>query len=192
MSSGSASIFILVGRFNCIHTNFALVDELIFGLGIANPTGIGLLIIMVIIFFSSLPIVRRTGHFELFYFAHYLYILYLILLIFHAPEFWKSFLLFGTIWMMEKIYRFVHMFLGKGRTIIEEGIVLPSNVTNLVIKRPPNFHFNAGDWIFINIPRIREAFKKKSINKVNVLICLDPLPPPPNKEKKIRKFFYYS
>ena len=26
--------------------------------------------------------------------------------------------------------------------------------------------------------------KIKSINKVNVLICLDPLPPPPNKEKK--------
>ena len=59
--------------------------------------------------------------------------------------------------MMEKIYRFVHMFLGKGRTIIEEGIVLPSNVTNLVIKRPPNFHFNAGDWIFINIPRISRS-----------------------------------
>ena len=34
--------------------------------------------------------------------------------------------------------------------------------------------------------------KIKSINKVNVLICLDPLPPPPNKEKKIRKFLYYS
>ena len=33
--------------------------------------------------------------------------------------------------------------------------------------------------------QLREAFKKKkSINKVNVLICLDPLPPPPNKEKK--------
>ena len=34
--------------------------------------------------------------------------------------------------------------------------------------------------------------KKKSINKVNVLICLDPLPPPPNKEKKIGNFLYYS
>ena len=30
--------------------------------------------------------------------------------------------------------------------------------------------------------------KKKSINKVNVLICLDPLPPPPNKEKKLENF----
>lgn len=38
--------------------------------------------------------------------------------------------------------------------------------------------------------KIREAFNKKikSINKVNVLICLDPLPPPPNKEKKIGNF----
>ena len=31
--------------------------------------------------------------------------------------------------------------------------------------------------------KLREAFQKKSINKVNVLICLEPLPPPPNKEK---------
>ena len=121
--------------------------------GIANPTGIGLFIIMVIIFFSSLPFVRRRGYFELFFFTHYLYILYLILLILHAPEFWKWFLPVGTLWLGEKIYRILHMFMGKGRTIIEEGAVLPSNVTNLVIKRPPGFNFNPGDWVFVNIPR---------------------------------------
>ena len=54
----------------------------------------------------------------------------------------------------------------------------------------------AGDWHNCNLSnvsqknRLREAFKKiKSINKVNVLICLDPLPPPPNKEKKLGNFF---
>merc|ERR1719474_1416349 len=113
--------------------------------GIANPTGIGLFIIMIIIFCSSLPFVRRRGYFELFFFTHYLYVLYLILLILHAPEFWKWFLPVGTLW------------LGKGRTIIEEGSVLPSNVTNLVIKRPPGFHFNPGDWVFVNIPRISSS-----------------------------------
>ena len=37
-------------------------------------------------------------------------------------------------------------------------------------------------------PILGEAFIKKSIDKVNVLICLDPLPPPHNKEKKLGNF----
>ena len=127
----------------------------LFGLckGIANPTGIGLLVIMIIMFFCSLPVVRRRGHFELFYFTHYLYVVYYILLVLHAPEFWKWFIPIGILWLGEKIYRIIKSFIGKGKTTIEEGAVLPSNVTNLVIKRPSGFDFNAGDWVFVNIPR---------------------------------------
>ena len=127
----------------------------LFGLlgGVANPTGVGLLAIMIIMFICSLPFVRRTGHFEVFYFTHYLYVLYYVLLILHAPEFWKWFLPVGIIWLGERIFRVCHMFAGKGRTVIEEGIVLPSKVTNLVIKRPSGFNFNPGDWVFVNIPR---------------------------------------
>ena len=127
----------------------------LFGLigGCANPTGLGLLIIMICMFVCSLPIIRRTGHFEVFYFTHYLYVFYYILLVLHAPEFWKWFLPVGILWIGERLYRLVHMFLGRGRTVIEEGNVLPSNVTNLVIKRPQNFNFNPGDWVFVNIPR---------------------------------------
>ena len=142
---------------NTLQLNFqALIETDTVSLykGIANPTGIVLLVIMAIIFVTTLPIVRRNSHFELFYFTHYLYIVYLVLLILHAPEFWKSFLFFGLIWLMEKIYRIGQMFIGKGKTTIEEAIVLPSSVTNLVIKRPPNFHFKPGDWIYINIPRL--------------------------------------
>ena len=104
-------------------------------------------------FVCSLPIIRRTGHFEVFYFTHYLYVFYYILLVLHAPEFWKWFLPVGILWIGERLYRLVQMFLGRGRTVIEEGNVLPSNVTNLVIKRPQNFNFNPGDWVFVNIPR---------------------------------------
>ena len=127
----------------------------LFGLmgGIANPAGIGLFLVMIIIFVFSLPFVRRTGHFELFIFTHYLYFVYFILLILHAPEFWKWFCTIGIIFVVEKVYRCIQMFMGSGRTSILEGIVLPSKVTNLVIKRPKGFKFNPGDWVFINIPR---------------------------------------
>ena len=126
----------------------------LFGLmgGIANPAGIGLFLVMIIIFVFSLPFVRRTGHFELFIFTHYLYVVYFILLILHAPEFWKCFLPIGILGFGEKLYRIIQMFIGSGRTSILEGTVLPSKVTNLVIKRPKGFKFNPGDWVFINIP----------------------------------------
>lgn len=43
---------------------------------------------------------------------------------------------------------------GHGKTYISSGILLPSKVTHLVIKRPPNFYFRPGDYVFVNIPAI--------------------------------------
>merc|ERR550539_80472 len=34
------------------------------------------------------------------------------------------------------------------------GVVLPSKVVSLVIRRPPHFTFKPGDYIFVNIPAI--------------------------------------
>ena len=33
-------------------------------------------------------------------------------------------------------------------------MVLPSKVVNLVIKRPPNFNFKPGDYVYLNVPSI--------------------------------------
>ena len=41
-----------------------------------------------------------------------------------------------------------------GKTYISSGILLPSRVTHLVIKRPPHFCFRPGDYVFVNIPSI--------------------------------------
>ena len=127
----------------------------LFGLfgGLANPTGIFLFVIIFIMFSCSLPCVRRRGHFEIFYFSHYLYVLYYLLLILHAPQFWKYFLPVGLIWLGETVLRLVHSSLGRGKTFVIRGERLPSRVTHLVINRPSNFHFNPGDWVFIKIPR---------------------------------------
>lgn len=34
------------------------------------------------------------------------------------------------------------------------GVILPSRVTNLIIKRPAGFNFSPGDWVFIKIPEV--------------------------------------
>ena len=34
------------------------------------------------------------------------------------------------------------------------GVLLPSKVTQLIIRRKPEFNFRPGDWIFLNLPVI--------------------------------------
>lgn len=42
----------------------------------------------------------------------------------------------------------------RGKTYVSSGIILPSKVINLVIKRPFHFCYRPGDYVFINIPGI--------------------------------------
>ena len=128
----------------------------VFGLypGIANLTGVSLIIILTLMVVCSLPFIRRSGQFEVFYFTHTLYVAYWGLLIIHSPEFWKWFIAPGIIFLLELTYRFITSWMGKGKASIFAGVVLPSKVTNLIIKRPHNFNFAPGDWVFVKIPVI--------------------------------------
>lgn len=131
----------------------------LFGLcdiGLANPTGLGLILTFALMVTLSLPFVRRGGHFEIFFHSHRIgYILYFVLLILHAPDFYKWFLAFvGPVWIMEQIYRHFHARFGVGKTVIKAGVILPSKVTNLIIERPSGFNFNAGDWVWLRIPAV--------------------------------------
>lgn len=55
---------------------------------------------------------------------------------------------------MFPIFRIIWLKTGHGKTYISSGILLPSKVTHLVIKRPPHFHFRPGDYVFVSIPAI--------------------------------------
>ncbi|XP_041448854.1 NADPH oxidase 5 isoform X2 [Drosophila obscura] len=128
----------------------------LFGLipGCANPTGVALLTILVVMFVCSQPFVRRKGSFEVFYWTHLLYVPFWILTLFHGPNFWKWFLLPGLVYIVERVLRYVWMRGEHGKTYISSGLLLPSKVIHLVIKRPFNFNFRPGDYVFVNIPAI--------------------------------------
>ncbi|KAL0810683.1 hypothetical protein ABMA28_010013 [Loxostege sticticalis] len=128
----------------------------LFGLvgGCANPTGVALCFVLAIVFGCSQPCIRRGGSFEVFYWTHLLYIPFWVLLLFHGPNFWKWFVLPGTIYIVERIVRLVWMRSEHGKSYISSGILLPSRVTHLVVKRPPHFEFRAGDYVFVNVPAI--------------------------------------
>eukprot|EP00092_Neocalanus_flemingeri_P018191 GFUD01019688.1.p1 GENE.GFUD01019688.1~~GFUD01019688.1.p1 ORF type:complete len:1116 (+),score=193.24 GFUD01019688.1:205-3552(+) len=128
-----------------------------FGLlaGSANPTGVALICILIIMFVCSLPFIRRRGHFELFYFTHLLYNAYFVLLLLHAPNSKEWFAVVLTIWVAENIYRLSKYFgPGRGKTVIKAGEILPSRVTKLIIERPHGFNFSPGDWVFVKIPAV--------------------------------------
>ncbi|XP_026680929.1 uncharacterized protein LOC103511343 [Diaphorina citri] len=130
----------------------------LFGLinGWANPTGVCLIIILTIMFICSQTFVRKSGSFEVFYWTHLLYVPFWILLILHCPNFWKWVILPGIIYCCERIFRFTIMRCKRGKTYISSGLLLPSKVTHLVIKRPQHFDFHPGDYVFVNIPAIAQ------------------------------------
>lgn len=128
----------------------------LFGLvhGWANPTGFLLFFILLIMFICSQPFVRRGGSFEIFYWTHLLYVPFWICVLLHGPNFWKWFIVPGLIYTVERIVRLIWMKSKRGKTYISSGLLLPSKVTHLVIKRPVHFYFRPGDYIFVNIPAI--------------------------------------
>lgn len=122
--------------------------------GWANPTGVLMAVILTVIFVCSQPFVRRGGSFEIFYWTHLLYVPFWLLVILHGPNYWKWFIGPFLVNMVERSLKFVWMRSGGGRTYISSGLLLPSKVTHLVIKRPLHFYFRPGDYVFVNIPAI--------------------------------------
>ena len=101
--------------------------------GIASPTGVVLIIILTIMVICAMPFVRRSGHFQVFYFSHWLSVLYFVLLILHAPDYWKWVCVPLAIGTLEKLYRGISSFVGTGRSYIAEANVLASRYTLVIL-----------------------------------------------------------
>uniref|UniRef100_A0A3P8QTX9 NADPH oxidase, EF-hand calcium binding domain 5 n=1 Tax=Astatotilapia calliptera TaxID=8154 RepID=A0A3P8QTX9_ASTCA len=120
--------------------------------GTASLTGVVLQVLICLMVLCSSTFVRRSGHFEVFYWSHLSYVWVWILLIIHCANFWKWFVVPGLVFVLEKIVGIAVSHMG-GLYIVEVNL-LPSKVTHLVIKRPQFFQFKPGDYVFINIPVI--------------------------------------
>ncbi|NXA70572.1 NOX5 oxidase, partial [Mohoua ochrocephala] len=116
------------------------------------PTGLALLALLLAMLVCSSPCVRRGGHFEVFYWSHLCYISVWLLLLLHGPHFWKWFLIPGSLFFLEKVLGWAWRRAGDLRIL--EANLLPCKVTHLVIQRPKSFHFQPGDYVFLNIPAI--------------------------------------
>ncbi|XP_036391561.1 NADPH oxidase 5 [Megalops cyprinoides] len=120
--------------------------------GTASITGVVLQFIISLMVVCSSTFVRRSGHFEVFYWSHLSYVWVWALLVVHCANFWKWFVAPGVIFLLEKLVGIAVSRMG-GLYIVEVNL-LPSKVTHLVIKRPQFFHFKPGDYVYVNIPVI--------------------------------------
>ncbi|NXJ83045.1 NOX5 oxidase, partial [Trogon melanurus] len=120
--------------------------------GTASQTGLALQALLAAMLAFSSSCVRRSGHFELFYWTHLSYISVWTLLILHGPHFWKWFAAPGCLFVLEKAVGLARRRAG-GLRIVEVNL-LPSKVTHLVIERPRFFHYEPGDYVYLNIPAI--------------------------------------
>ena len=117
---------------------------------------------------------------QIFYWTHLLYVLYWVLLIIHGPAFWKWFIVPAILFAIEKTHRVTKSLSNEGKSWVTTGIVLPSKVVSLVIKRPPHFAFKPGDYIFVNIPAIATfewhpfTISSAPEQKVTYFICVLP------------------
>ena len=119
-----------------VETNYTMWNYL-FGVGtdigwvggMAGLTGWFLVIIITVMVVCALPVIRRNGHFQVFYWTHNLYVVWYIILILHASNYWKWFVIPALIYAGEYILRLkITKLVRYGKTYIEEGILLPSKV----------------------------------------------------------------
>lgn len=95
------------------HQNFTITEWMLttrpglFGLcgGCANPTGIGLALILLVMFVCSQPFVRRNRSFEVFYWTHLLYVPFWVLVLIHGPNFYKWFSVPLLIYLIERAHK---------------------------------------------------------------------------------------
>lgn len=114
-------------------------------------TGGLLLGVFAVMWIFSQSFVRRSKRFEVFYFTHLLYVVWLALVVAHGPRI----LVFSGIaivtFVVEQLLRLRRR---RPAAKVVRTYPLRSGVTRVEITRPPGFTFGAGDYVFLRIPAV--------------------------------------
>nr|XP_043620548.1 ferric reduction oxidase 7, chloroplastic-like [Erigeron canadensis] len=116
--------------------------------GISNLPGVISLIAGLFMWVTSLPPVRRLN-FELFFYTHQLYVVFVIFFAMHVGDFIFSIAAAGIfLFMMDRFLRFIQ---SRKTVDILSAKCLPSGTVELVISKPEGLQYNALGWVFIQI-----------------------------------------
>ena len=107
--------------------------------GYALPTGLLLLLFFSILLIGALPVVRRSGFFEVFAWTHLSYLPILLLLLLHSETCWYYLLLPGLLLLLGKLLLLCLTIYRRTTTVALTCTALPSTVTRLTIQRDFDF-----------------------------------------------------
>ncbi|XP_021733549.1 ferric reduction oxidase 8, mitochondrial-like isoform X1 [Chenopodium quinoa] len=109
------------------------------------------LITLLIIWISSLPLVRRRK-FDVFFCMHHLYVVFLLLFLFHAGD-KHFFMVFAGVFLfaMDKLLRVIQ---SSPETRILSVRIFPSKIIELTFPKDPRLNYTPTSIIFVKIPMI--------------------------------------
>ncbi|KAI6675397.1 hypothetical protein NL676_003303 [Syzygium grande] len=105
----------------------------------------------IVIWITSLPFIRRK-QFEIFYYTHHLYTVFILFYLFHAGDrhFYMVFpgiFLFG----LDKLLRIIQ---SRPYTCLLSAKVLPCEAIELTLPKDPKLKYSPTSVVFMNVPRI--------------------------------------
>ncbi|KAK6159730.1 hypothetical protein DH2020_003111 [Rehmannia glutinosa] len=117
-------------------------------IGIANLPGVISLLAGLLMWVTSLPGVRRVN-FELFFYTHQLYVVFVVFLALHVGDFIFCFAAGGIfLFMLDRFLRFCQ----SRRTVsVLSARTFPCGTLELVLSKPANLHYNALGWVFLQV-----------------------------------------
>ncbi len=127
-----------------------LVHQLSVGAGL---TGVVWLAVFAVMWLFARASARAKHKFEVFHVTHLLYVAWLVVGVLHGPVFWKWVAVPVSAFVVERIARLARR---SARTEIVQTTVLRSGVTRLDLRKPEGFAHQAGDFVFLRIPRVAE------------------------------------
>ncbi|KAL4566620.1 hypothetical protein LXL04_030740 [Taraxacum kok-saghyz] len=102
---------------------------------------------------TSLPQVRRK-RFEIFYYTHHLYIIFIIFFLFHTGD-RHFYMVFPAIFLFA-IERLLRMINSRPETCILSARIFPSKAIEIILPKEPMLKYTPTSIIFIKIPRISQ------------------------------------
>ncbi|KAJ9550717.1 hypothetical protein OSB04_014762 [Centaurea solstitialis] len=115
---------------------------------IANLPGVISLSAGLLMWVTSLPPVRRLN-FELFYYTHHLYIVFIVFMAMHVGD--KLFSVIAAGLFLFMLDRFLRFFQSRKTVEILSAKCLPSGTVELVISKPKDLQYNALSWVFLQV-----------------------------------------
>ncbi|WOL00896.1 ferric reduction oxidase 7, chloroplastic-like [Canna indica] len=116
--------------------------------GVANLPGVISLLAGLLMWVTSLHPVRKN-YFELFFYTHQLYVIFVVFLALHVGDFIFSIAAAGIfLFVLDRFLRFC-----QSRTTVDilSAVCRPCGTVELILSKPPNLRYNALSFIFLQV-----------------------------------------